>query len=434
MVALIDSLREHASIRVAQTDFRVETVPAHLQMNFRVIDEHGRFLAVSRNLAQLRAQLGASAQGSFQAALRSAGVSVRAQAMAPVTPALGSADELSRPQGSAQGRAQGSDPTAISSSGTSSSDADGKQTAASDPSRQAGAARDATVRRAGERFTAWDFGELPELLELQGLGRSGDTTLIGYPALVDRDDAVELQVFDEPESAQREHRRGLRRLFAIALREPLKFFDRNVPEFQRLSILFMPLGTADELKRDLVDALIDRACLGDPWPTDRAAFDERVAQARPRVTLVGNELARAVAAILTEYASLAKKLAAARAGAPAAFADVTQQLAGLVPPRFVSVTEPARLGHLARYLKAAGARLDKLRVEPARDAQRLAEIAPLAQNLARAQAALKGRRDPRLDDFRWMLEELRVSLFAQELRTPMPVSVKRLERVWESIR
>ena len=438
MVALIDSLREHASIRVAQTDFRVETVPAHLQMNFRVIDEHGRFLAVSRNLAQLRAQLGASAQGSFQAALRSAGVSARAQAMATVTPALGSADELSRPQGSAQGRAQGSErgsaPTVISSSETSSSGADARQTAASDSSRQAGAARDATVRRAGERFTAWDFGELPELLELQGLGRSGDTTLIGYPALVDRDDAVELQVFDEPESAQREHRRGLRRLFAIALREPLKFFDRNVPEFQRLSILFMPLGTADELKRDLVDALIDRACLGDPWPTDRAAFEERVAQARPRVTLVGNELARTVAAILTEYASLAKKLPAARAGAPAAFADITQQLAGLVPARFVSVTEPARLGHLARYLKAAGARLDKLRVEPARDAQRLAEIAPLAQNLARAQAALKGRRDPRLDDFRWMLEELRVSLFAQELRTPMPVSVKRLERVWESIR
>jgi len=426
MVALIDSLREHASIRVAQTDFRVETVPAHLQMNFRVIDEHGRFLASSRNLAQLRAQLGASAQGSFQAALRSAGVSARAQAMPPVTSASGSADELSRPQGS--------DPTVIPSSETSSSEADARQMAVRDPSRQADAARDATVRRAGERFTAWDFGELPELLELQGLGRSGDATLIGYPALIDRDDAVELQVFDEPESAQREHRRGLRRLFAIALREPLKFFDRNVPEFQRLSILFMPLGTADELKRDLLDALIDRACLGDPWPTDRVAFEERVAQARPRVTLVGNELARTVAAILTEYASLAKKLPAARVSAPAAFADITQQLAGLVPARFVSVTEPARLGHLARYLKAAGARLDKLRVEPARDAQRLAELAPLAQNLVRAQTALKGRRDPRLDDFRWMLEELRVSLFAQELRTPMPVSVKRLERVWESIR
>jgi ATP-dependent helicase HrpA len=435
MVALIDSLREHASIRVAQTDFRVETVPAHLQMNFRVIDEHGRFLAASRNLAQLRAQLGASAQGSFQAALRNAGVSARAQAMPRDAAASGSTDGRRSPQDSAQG----SGSTAIAASETAFGEAAASnpalsETASSGQSRQARDARDATVRRAGERFTAWDFGELPELLELQGMGRSGDATLIGYPALVDRDDAVELQVFDEPESAQREHRRGLRRLFAIALREPLKFFDRNVPEFQRLSMLFMPLGTADELKRDLVDALIDRACLGDPWPTDRTGFEERVLQARPRVTLVGNELARTVAAILTEYASLAKKLAGARTGAPAAFADITQQLAALMPARFVSVTEPARLGHLARYLKAVSARLDKLRAEPARDAQRLAELAPLAQNLARAQAALKGRRDPRLDDFRWMLEELRVSLFAQELRTPMPVSVKRLERVWESIR
>ena len=444
MVALIDSLREHASVRVAQTDFRVETVPVHLQMNFRVIDEHGRFLAVSRNLAQLRAQLGASAQGSFQAALRSAGVSARAQAVPLDAPAPGSNDHRSPPQARAPGRGPTSTASNDSASNNSASndsasnDSASNDSASNDTSEQAsprsGAARDATVRRAGERFVAWDFGELPELLELQGMGPAGDATLIGYPALIDRDDAVELQVFDEAESAQREHRRGLRRLFAIALREPLKFYDRNVPEFQRLSMLYMPLGTADELKRDLVDALIDRACLGDPWPADRGAFEERVLQARPRVTLVGNELARTVAVILTEHANLAKKLAVARTGSPVAFADITQQLAGLIPARFVSATDPTRLGHLARYLKAAGARLDKLRAEPARDAQRLAELTPLVHNFLRAQAALKGRRDPRLDEFRWMLEELRVSLFAQELRTPMPVSIKRLERVWESIR
>jgi len=440
MVALIDSLREHASIRVAQTDFRVETVPAHLQMNFRVIDEHGRFLAVSRNLAQLRAQLGASAQGSFQAALRSAGVSARTQALRTDDSSVSNrTDDRSPPQGRVTGRGPISTASKdVASRNVASNDNTSNNNASNNTSPHAsapsGTAPHATVRRAGERFTAWDFGELPELLELQGMGPSGDATLIGYPALIDRDDAVELQVFDEPESAQREHRRGLRRLFAIALREPLKFFDRNVPEFQRLSMLFMPLGTADELKRDLVDALIDRACLGDPWPTDRAAFDERVLQARPRVTLVGNELARTVAAILTEYANLAKKLAAVRTVAPAAFADITQQLAGLMPARFVSATDPARLGHLARYLKAASTRLDKLRAEPARDAQRMAELAPLVSNVLRAQAALKGRRDPRLDDFRWMIEELRVSLFAQELRTPMPVSVKRLERVWDSIR
>jgi len=96
-------------------------------------------------------------------------------------------------------------------------------------------------------------------------------------------------------------------------------------------------------------------------------------------------------------------------------------------------TDAARLGHLQRYLKACSARLDKLRADPARDAQRMAELMPLLAHFNRAHAALKGRYDPRLEEFRWLLEELRVSLFAQELRTPMPVSVKRLQKVWESI-
>jgi ATP-dependent helicase HrpA len=288
------------------------------------------------------------------------------------------------------------------------------------------------VRRAGERHTDWGFGDLPELLELRGFGPRGDESLIGYPALVDRGDAVELQVFDEPDTAQREHRAGLRRLFAIALREPLKFFEKNVPDMQRLSMLFLPFGGADDLRRELVAALLDRSCLTDPLPQDRAAFEARVAQARPRITLVGQELARTLAAILGQHAGLQKKLAGARAHA-AACADVTQQMAALLPKRFVSETPPERFGHLARYLEAAAARLDKLRADPARDASRMAEIAPMLQNFNRAHAALKGRHDARLADFRWLLEELRVSLFAQELRTPMPVSVKRLQRVWDSM-
>ncbi len=392
--ALIDDLREHGGVRVAATDFRLETLPAHLFMNFRIVDEHGRFLAVSRNLAQLRAQLGASAQGSFQSALRAAGV------------------------GAGRSDADGAAPGTRADRGT---------TCASDT---AGAAT--TLRRAGERFVDWSFGPLPELLELGGLGPRGDETLIGYPALVDCGDAVALQVFDEPEQAQREHRAGLRRLFAIALREPLKWFERNVPDAQRLGMLYVPFGTAEDLRRELVAAIIERACLGDPVPADRAAFEARVVEARPRLALIGQELARTLATVLAEHAALQKKLAGAK-GFPQAATDVAQQLAALLPRGFLSTTDPRRLPHLPRYLKACAARLDKLRADPARDAHRLAEIAPMLQNFARAQAALKGRRDPRLEEFRWLLEELRVALFAQELRTPTPVSVKRLQKVWESI-
>jgi ATP-dependent helicase HrpA len=416
--ALIEALREHSGIRVSAADFRSETLAPHLSMNFRVVDEHGRFLAVSRSLAQLRAQLGASAQGSFQSALRQAGVGGSAGSVASV----------------ARGGRGPAAPVAVDAVDAAS--APGRLGAPSGaPARPpAGTAPDGpAMRRAGERYTDWSFGELPELLELHGLGPRGDATLIGYPGLADREDSVELQVFDEPELAQREHRAGLRRLFALALREPLRFFERNLPDAQRLAMLYLPCGSGDDLRRELVAALLERACLGDPLPRNREAFEARVGQARPRITLVGQELARTLVAILAEHAAVQKKLAGAR-GFPQAVADVEQQVAALLPRRFVSATDPTRFGHLARYLKAISARLDKLRADPARDAHRMAEIAPMLQNLGRAQSALKGRRDPRLDEFRWLLEELRVSLFAQELRTPVPVSVKRLQKVWESIR
>ena len=110
--------------------------------------------------------------------------------------------------------------------------------------------------------------------------------------------------------------------------------------------------------------------------------------------------------------------------------DIAQQLARLVPRRFVAATPWERLQHVPRYLKAIAARLDKLRADPARDQARLAEIRPLEQRYLKKLADRRGARDSRLDDFRWWLEELRVSLFAQELKTPQPVSVKRLDRIW----
>jgi ATP-dependent helicase HrpA len=140
-----------------------------------------------------------------------------------------------------------------------------------------------------------------------------------------------------------------------------------------------------------------------------------------------------VAAIVQEAAALPKKLAAARAFG-AAVADIEQQLARLFPKRFIVDTPPAQLAHYPRYLKAIALRLDKLKTDPARDAQRMGEIAQLQTPYLRELAARKGVADPRLEEFRWLLEELRVSLFAQELRTPMPVSAKRLAKTWESLR
>ena len=196
---------------------------------------------------------------------------------------------------------------------------------------------------------------------------------------------------------------------------------------------FVGFGGADDLRRELVAALLERACLADPLPQDAQAFAARVADARTRLNLVGQELARSVAEILAEHAAVVRKLAAARTFAAAA-ADIDAQLQALMPKRFITATPAARLRHLPRYLKAIGARLDKLRNDPSRDAHKLAELAPLVQAWRRLAAQRRGQADPQLAELRWLLEELRVSLFAQELRTPMPVSVKRLQKALDALR
>ncbi len=444
--ALIDDVQQRIAIRPLATDFKLEQVPLHLFMKFKLVDRHGAFIAASRHLAQLRADHGGRAQSAFQSALGELLVPGAGAASASPTRSA-EADPAAAAAAAAAGVAAGGGAAgAVGAVGVAG-------TAGSAVGKVAG--RDtACLPKADQRFVDWQFGELPELMELHGLGHTGPhgdsgregedsdvddaddgasgQSMIGYPALIDRGDSVELRVFDEPEQAAREHRGGLRRLFAIALKEPLKFFEKNIPDFTRLALQYTPFGTADELKAELVAALLDRACLAEPLPADEAAFRKRLDEARPRLNLIGQELVRLVAAILAEHAQVSRRLGAAKPH-PAAADDVRQQLAELLPARFISRTPAAQIAHLPRYLKALASRLDKIKSDPSRDAERQREMAALQQEYRRLLASRKGWRDDRLDAFGWALQELRVSLFAQELRTPMPVSVKRLERSWAAL-
>ena len=159
------------------------------------------------------------------------------------------------------------------------------------------------------------------------------------------------------------------------------------------------------------------------------AFKKRIEEGRGRLTLIANEVARLAATILAEYAIAARKIKDTK-NAPEATADATQQLARLMPKRFLIDSPWAQLPHFARYLKAVTARLEKYRADPARDAARLTELRPQEQRYWRLVAERKGAVDDRMNEFRWLIEELRVSFFAQELRTPQPVSVKRLDKAW----
>jgi len=385
--ALARYIRAQKQLDVPLDAFRLEQLPAHLLMNFYIVDEHGRQLGVSRNFTQLRAEL--------------------APKLEPLP-------------------AKVKDP---------------EQT---------------TVR-----FTDWSFGEFKETSELI---RAGQTVTL-FNALVDEGDAVTLRAFDTRDEAQAAHRKGLVRLFMQALKEQVKFLEKNLPGMQTMGMQFLPFGSQQDLQRQILSVTFDRCCLMEPWPTSEKEFAARCKEAKSRLTLVAQEIARLVGAVLTEYHALQKSLPGFKArprdgvaepkGARVAASRLLPQTAGsasnvsnahaqavqdvraqcdwMLGKEWIARTSYERLQHVPRYLKAVNVRLEKLRAYPARDAQQLAQMLSLQQAWQRKLAAQQGDVDARVADFGWLLQELRVSLFAQELKTPVIVSVKRLQKMWESL-
>lgn len=287
-----------------------------------------------------------------------------------------------------------------------------------------------------DNITNWTFGELPELMEIRRRG----LTLIGHPALVDKGDSCALDVFDDLQDARKAHRAGLRRLFQLQLREQVRYLERNLNGLQRVQMqcaVIAPIAkrfeSFEELRSDLTAAAVETAAMQGDWPINEQQFQQKKDEARSRLTLIGGEYLRLMETVAAELTGLNKRLQAARAF-PEAVKDIESQLQGLFVPHFLLNMPFERLKHYPRYVKAINVRLERLRNDPARDAGHTAEIQKLAVPLAREMAARKGSVDERLENFRWMIEELRVSLFAQELRTPMPVSVKRLTKQWEALR
>lgn len=364
--ALADDVRSQTGVPCTVGDFKLEQLPPHLIMNFKVLDEHGRQIGMGRNLAQLRAEFGEAAQETFRHV----------------------------------------------------------------------AQEDAAVAKDLEDgITDWTFGELPELMEISRRGQ----TLIGHPALTDRGTDCAIEVYDDPLEARREHRKGLLRLFRLALREQVKFVERTLRDLGRVQMqaqtvpgLSRLFESADTLLTSVVDCALEATALAEPWPHDEASFRERREDVKGRLTLVAGEISRLLTEIVTEAAGIPLKLRRL-SGEKALTDDIEAQLNDLFRKDFLTTVPLSQLAHYPRYLKAVHYRLDRYRDDPVRDESRRADIERLSVPLMRARAARRGQPDSRLDEFGWMLQELRVSLFAQQLRTPMPVSVKRLERVWTAI-
>ena len=383
--SLISDIRKERGLEIKRTDFRPEALPLHSSMNFRLIDEHGRQLEVERNLARLRSEYGETARSAFQAI----------------------AQETAQTE-------LGLEPTkAISAR----------------PDERARA-----VEQGGYR--SWEFGELPETLEIQ----KGNKTLFGYPALVNRGDCCDLEVFDDLLEARKQHHLGLRRLFALSNKDTLKALQKQLPGIRELGLLFINVGSVESLIEQILNLAMERAFMTEALPVNAEQFAERLQAGKPRLALIAQEVSRHALNALQAYADLQKKMASAKAASPAAYADIQNQMQGLIFPKFVADIPYGQLVHLPRYLKAIAMRIDKLRSNPSRDAQCQKDWESVARPWQKLLQGSKGSasyamtEDQTLQDFRWQLEELRVALYAQELKTPSPMSLKRLEKVLASLR
>ncbi|HEX8980080.1 MAG TPA: ATP-dependent RNA helicase HrpA [Parasulfuritortus sp.] len=290
----------------------------------------------------------------------------------------------------------------------------------------------------GERdeIGRWDFGDLPERVEVTSGGRK----VAAFPALAEDAGRIGLRLLDSPSLARDSHRRGVCRLVWRAFPDLLKQTEKDLgtrlkqPAMQ-YALMDKSLGLAD-LLADVLYAAARAALAMDPADLRRQnEFDSAAQTARPRLAELARETARLAAECLDHAhrlkRELAKPLPVKEAGP-----DMQAQLQALVFPGFVARIEPARLVHLPRYLKAMERRLEKMAGRPDRDLQSLRAMAPLLgqwQARCRREEQASGL-SAEMTDFRWRLEELRVSLFAQELRTPEPVSLKRLEKLWSEFK
>jgi ATP-dependent helicase HrpA len=282
-----------------------------------------------------------------------------------------------------------------------------------------------------EGITSWDFGELPEQISF----RRGNQMLTGYPALAPSPDArsVAIRLFDTRDRADTAHREGVKVLMSLELRELLRQLDRRMPELNAAAMRWQAAIPADKLKADLLAAIIDRAFIGeDEMPRKAKAFEEQKKRAKARLPAVSDAAIRHANAIVEANVELMQQLAKS-AALGRVVQDVKAARDRLVYPGFLAHTPWERLEHLPRYLRGYALRLAKYRANSERDQKHAGNVHTLWANYeARAKADEEaGRRDPKLEEFRWLIEELRVSLFAQELRTPFPVSAKRLQRFWD---
>jgi len=249
---------------------------------------------------------------------------------------------------------------------------------------------------------------------------------------------VAVKLFDTEPAALRSHRAGVRRLMRFELKEQMKQLEKGLPGFTQYALQLRNIISPDDLREDILTAIADRAFIGeDDLPRSNAEFMALKARARTRLPAVVDSAGRLATTIAAEYQALTQKLAVLPTPMARLKKEAEEQLARLLPKHFFIETPWERLQHLPRYMKALKLRLEKYPNSIERDTRSGQAVQVVWQKWDGRVTALRkagNEISAGLADFRWLIEELRVSLFAQELKTPFPVSAKRLEKAWSEFK
>jgi ATP-dependent helicase HrpA len=351
-------IQHKTTLKIGKEDWNLSEVSAYHLMNFSVVDDAGRELAMGRDWNALKKQLGSAAQLTFR---------------------------------------------------NTSPD----------------------IEKTG--LKQWDFGDLPRTLSFERDGLK----VTGYPALEDDIEAVSVRLFDTENEAEPSHRKGVCRLMRFELKEQMKQLEKGLPNFNQYALSLRNVMSPDDLREDMLLAIADRAFIGDDeLPRTNADFMKLKARARTRLPAVTEAIARQAQAIATEYQLLLTKQNQMPATVNRLKRDLDSQVNLLVYKGCFSQTPWEYLQHLPRYLKALRLRIEKQPANPDRDGKNAASVGLIWQRWQDKMNQIHqagGLVPPALQAYRWLIEELRVSLFAQELKTPFPVSIKRLEKTWQDL-
>ena len=291
--------------------------------------------------------------------------------------------------------------------------------------------RDDSLER--DNVTDWNFGDLPETVEVESNG----ATMRGHPALQMSGNTVGLKLFASADRAEREMRGGLTGLYKCVLHDEIKYLSRKLPGIDTLSLRFAPFGTKNELIDDIINAAVQHTFVDDlPFPRTREAFASQLSAKRKQLVPVATKLCDDLEQIFEAYRQVSKRL---DGNLPLSWveaaADIKDQLARMLFKGFVSDTGAERLPRLSAYFRAITRRLETIDNAPDKDRQRRAELLPVWEQFKQLPANVEDVPDyaDNYEALRWSFEELRVSLFAQEVGALEKVSVSRLENRLQSL-